>query len=124
MYKRQTIYISSTDEFNPSEREILVHRYVHRNLKHQFIRFSIVKHPSLPHHAWRYGQILAIRYGNAWSNGYIEMSVFIANNFSIETICISSSDFVKVEIIPKAWFIEMLKTVAINDEQLEYINKL
>jgi hypothetical protein len=116
-----TIYESTTceDGFNPSEREILVYRYANRYFNGQYVRFhltSVDKHYKVTKDScWTYAIIGTIVHGNNTTNyGYLEVEVICANTMTHKKILIKPNTLIECEIIPKAWFDELVKMVKLN----------
>ncbi len=118
-----TIYTSTSSEtgFQPSEQEILVHRYVNRLLVGSYIRFHLeyedkyyntIKSP-----CWQYAKVVSAHHANDRSiYGYLSITCLIANTLTYEDIIIKPSTRVTCEVIPKTWFYELIKMVVINTD--------
>lgn len=118
---QSTIFASTTssDGFNPSERAILVHRYVNRLLSNQYIRFHLEdvdkKYNKIKSPCWEYGFVISAHHGNdTHFNGYISIDLVLANTMTYKTIIIRPTTKICCEIIPKLWYDELIKMVKIN----------
>lgn len=108
-----TIYKTSTSILRPSERQVLVHRYLHRKLKYKIYRFYVVPtityrynneaiEPPTPH--WIYGMIMSIAHENTF-NTYGQVTVsYYSPTSGIETLEIGVNTQIVVEEVSEQNF--------------------
>lgn len=112
----KTIYKSSIGEFMPSERQILVHRALHRKWVNKYVKFWYQQREGRESGCWLYVLIINISHQNTYSAyGEVCVTYYCANTCTMEKLSIGINTTVVYEELEEKEFVKINNLIQINN---------